>query len=700
MTKKVELEIARRKLVIETGKMAKQADGTVTIRYGDTMVLVAVVASQEAKENVDFFPLTVDYRESTYAVGKIPGGFFKREGRPRDWEILAGRLTDRPLRPLFPEGFRNEVQITVNVLSADGENEPEILSIIGASAALSISDIPFNGPVAAVRLARLGQEFIVNPTYGELERSNLNMVVAGTKEAIATIEVEAHEVPEEIILQGIEKAKEEIGKVIEIQEKLVKSCGRPKRKFILYAPDKTLETKVRELTTSKLEKAYKIKEKSQREEALNSIEMEAVENLAPEFPDKEKDVKFVIGKIEKEILRQAVLNEKRRIDGRRVDEVRPITCDLGILPRAHGSALFTRGQTQALVTTTLGTTEDEQIIDALEKEFRKSFLFHYNFPPFSVGEARRMRGPGRREIGHGALAEKAIMPIIPPNDKFPYTIRIVSDILESNGSSSMASICGASLSLMDAGVPIKTPVAGAAIGVVMEKDKYVLLTDILGVEDALGDMDFKIAGTKEGITALHLDIKTSGITLALIKEALEQARKTRLFILDEMNKAISQPREGISAYAPHIIVTHVKQEKIGGIIGPGGRTIKGIIEETGAEVNIDDDGKVSISSPDEAAAQAALNMVNALVEEVEVGKIYKGKVTRIMNFGAFVEILPGKEGLIHVSQLAEGFVKNVTDVVKEGQEVEVKVIEIDDQKRINLSRKVVLEGKAQPKKHK
>lgn len=700
MIKREELEIARRNLTIETGKMAKQADGAVTVRYGDTIVLVAVVASKEVREDVDFFPLTVDYREQTYAAGKIPGGFFKREGRPRDWEILTGRLVDRPLRPLFPEGFRNEVQITVSVLSADGENDPDILSVIGASAALSISDIPFNGPVGAVRLGQIGEELIINPTYGELERSKLDMVVAGTKDAVATIEVEAHEVPEEVILQGIEKAREEIRRIVEIQEKLVESCGRPKREIVLYAPDKEIEKKVRELSTLRLKEAYKIKEKAERDEALSKVEKETIETLNAEFPEKEKDIGFAIEKIEKEILRQVILNENRRADGRRADEIRPITCEVGILPRAHGSALFTRGQTQALVTTTLGTTEDEQIIDALEKEFRKTFIFHYNFPSFSVGETKPSRGPGRREIGHGALAEKALLPIIPASDKFPYTIRVVSDILESNGSSSMASVCGASLSLMDAGVPIKAPVAGVAVGLVMEEKKYALLTDILGVEDALGDMDFKVAGTREGITALHLDIKSSGVTTSLIKEALEEAKKTRLFILDKMNQAISQPREGISTYAPHIIVTYVKPEKIGGIIGPRGKTIKGIIEETGAEVNIDDDGKVSISSSDKAKAQAALNMINYLTEEVEVGKIYKGKVTRIMNFGAFVEILPGKEGLIHVSQLAEGFVKDVTDILKEGQEVEAKVIEIDEQGRINLSRKAALREKTRPKKHK
>ncbi len=700
MVRKEELEIARRKLTIETGKMAKQADGAVTVRYGDTVVLVAVVASKEAREDVDFFPLTVDYREKTYSAGKIPGGFFKREGRPRDWEILTGRLVDRPLRPLFPKGIRNAVQITVSVLSADGENDPDILSIIGASAALSISDIPFSGPVGAVRLGRIGEEFIINPTYEELERSRLDMVVVGTKGAIATIEVEAHEVPEETILEGIEKAKEHIRRLVEIQERLIKSCGRPKREIVLYAPDEEIEKRVRELSTSRLEEAYRIKEKTKRDEALSKIENEAMEALSTEFPEKEKDIKFVVDKIVKEILRRAILDENRRADGRRADEIRPITCEVGILPRAHGSALFTRGQTQALVATTLGTTEDEQRIDALEKEFRKTFMFHYNFPPFSVGETKPLRGPGRREIGHGALAEKALLPVIPPSDKFPYTIRVVSDILESNGSSSMASVCGASLSLMDAGAPIKAPVAGAAIGLVMEGEKYALLTDILGVEDALGDMDFKIAGTREGITALHLDIKTSGVTTSLIKEALEQARKTRLFILDKMNQAISRPREGISVYAPHIIVTYVKQEKIGGIIGPRGKTIKGIIEETGAEVNIDDDGKISISSPDKAKAQAALDMINYLTEEVEVGKIYKGKVTRIMNFGAFVEILPGKEGLVHVSQLAEGFVKNVKDVLKEGQEVEVKVIEIDDQGRTNLSRKAALREKTRPRKHK
>lgn len=700
MIKREELEIARRKLTIETGKLAKQADGAAMVSYGDTVVLVAVVASKDVKEDMDFFPLTVDYREKTYAAGKIPGGFFKREGKPRDWEILAGRLVDRPLRPLFPEGIRNRVQITVDVLSADGENDPDVLAVIGASAALSISDIPFDGPVGAVRIGRIGEELIINPTYEELERSKLDMVIVGTKDAVTTIEVEAREISEEIILTAIEGAKEHIKQIVEIQEKMVKSCGKPKRKIIVYALDEKVEKKVRELSEVRLKEAYQIKEKAERDETLDKIERETIEALSAEFPEKEKDIKIAIEKIGKKILRNAILDKNYRADGRRPDEVRPITCEIGILPRVHGSALFTRGQTQALVTTTLGTTQDEQIIDALEKEFRKSFLFHYNFPSFSVGETKPSRGPGRREIGHGALAEKAILPVIPPSDKFPYTIRVVADILESNGSSSMASVCGASLSLMDAGVPIKAPVAGAAIGLVMEGEKYVLLTDILGVEDALGDMDFKVAGTKEGITALHLDIKTSGVTTSLIGEALKQAKKTRLFILDKMNQAISQPREGISSYAPHILVTYVKQDKIGAVIGPRGKTIKGIIEETGAEVNVDDDGKVSVSSPDKAKAEAALEMVKRITEEVVVGKIYKGKVARIMNFGAFVEILPGKQGLIHVSQLAEGFVKNVADVLKEGQEVEVKVIEIDDQKRINLSRKAVLVEKAQSEKHK
>ncbi|MDI6784198.1 MAG: polyribonucleotide nucleotidyltransferase [bacterium] len=693
MKTQVSVVLNTQSLSFETGKMAKQADGAVVVRYGDTVILVTTVATKEPSERIDFFPLTVEYRERSYAAGKFPGGFFKREGRPSDFETLGARLIDRPLRPLFPEHYFCEVQVFVTVLSSDQEGDPSVMAVNGASAALCISEIPFSTPVGAVKVGRVDGEFVLNPTFPQLANSELNLVVAGTETAIMMVEGSAKEVSEETMLAALQFAHQHIIQLVNAQKELIQKCGKPKREFQPVEIDSGLTAAVREFALAKLNSALRIADKASRESAVESVTKETVELLLPTYPDKEKEIKSVVYEIEYELVRKMILADKVRADGRGYTDIRPITCEIGILPRTHGSALFTRGQTQSLAVTTLGTTEDEQKIDGIYGESSKRFLFHYNFPPYSVGEVRPIRGPGRREIGHGNLAERSLEPIIPAAESFPYTIRIVSDILESNGSSSMASVCSGTLSLMDAGVPIKAPVAGIAMGLVKEGDTYAILSDIMGLEDQVGDMDFKVAGTEQGITAFQMDIKVGGMTFEIMKQALEQAKSGRLFILKKMVETIATPRDNLSAYAPRIITMQIKPEQIRTVIGPGGKVINDIIDKTGVKIDIERDGSVKIASVDEKAAQQAMQMIEYLTEEVEVGKIYLGKVTRILNFGAFVEILPGKEGLCHISQLDEKRVAKVEDIVHEGDTILVKVAEIDDQGRVNLSRKQALREK-------
>ena len=695
---KFQMKLGENDLIIETGKVARLASGAVTVKYGDTIVLVSVVMSKEPREGMDFFPLTVDYRERAYAAGKIPGGFFKREGRPAEREILSARLIDRPIRALFSDDFRNEIQIMVTVLSADQENEPDVLALIGASTALVISEIPFPHPLGAVRMGKIGEKYLVNPTTKELEESDFNLVIAGTKEAVMMLEGGAKEAKNEDVLGAIKEAHNFIKEIIALQEDLARTWGKEKREIKSLQIEEEVESKVREFASSFLEEACQIPEKQEREKKVGEVFSRVWERFGEEFAEKEKQVKAVLEKMEKEIVRKNILEKGRRVDGRGLDEIRPIKCEVGILPRTHGSGLFTRGQTQSLTVTTLGTSIDEQRIDDITGESSKAFMLHYNFPPYSVGEVRPNRGPGRREIGHGALAEKALCPLMPKGEDFPYTVRVVSDILESNGSSSMATVCSAALSLMDAGVSLKSPVAGIAIGLIKEKEKAVILTDILGLEDWCGDMDLKMAGTASGITALQMDLKTSEMTQDILEKAFAQAEKARLVILEKMKETISEPRPHLSQYAPRIATVQVPVSKIGGIIGPGGKTIRAIIEETKAEIDINDDGRVSIYSPDEKAVEKAVARVKALIEEAEVGRIYLGKVVRIMAFGAFVEILPGKDGLVHISELEEKRVNKVEDVVKEGDEVLVKVINVDEQGRIKLSRKAALKGKETDKR--
>jgi len=688
MSKNYSVKIGRDDIVIETGRMAKQADGACTIRLGGTVVLVTSVCSKDVREDIDFFPLTVEYQEKTYAAGKIPGGFFKREGRPSEKEILTARLIDRPIRPLFPEGFINDIQIVAMVVSSDSENDSDILAVSAASTALSISDIPFHGPIGAVRVGRLGGDFILNPTFQELEMSDLDLVVVGTRTSVIMVESGSKELGEDVILQAIEFGHKSLQPLIDLQEKMAKEIGKPKRAFNAYKIDEALLKKVASLSKAKLDEINRLGTKEKRQEGLDILSKSLIEQLVTEdAPYSEKDVQKALYKVEEEAVRTFIIDEKKRVDGRRFDEIRSISCEVGLLPRTHGSALFTRGQTQSLSVTTLGTSADEQTIDALEGETQKNFMLHYNFPPFSVGEVKPIRGPGRREIGHGALAERALKPVMPDKESFPYTVRIVSDILESNGSSSMATVCASSLSLMDAGVPIRKPVSGIAIGLVKEGGAEILLTDIGGVEDHLGDMDFKVAGTRDGITALQMDLKIQGISCALIKKALEVSRVARLEVLDKMVSTIARPKDAVSSYAPRIASFKIPQSKIGEVIGPGGKNIKKIIQECGVTVDIDDDGCVQVASQDAAAIEKAVTIIKGMVEEPEVGKIYTGKIKRILNFGAFCEFMPGKEGLIHVSELADKFVKNVEDVVKIGDEVTVKVIQIDEQGRVNLSKK-------------
>lgn len=691
--KQVELQIDDRKLTIQTGHIAKQASGAVLVRLGDTIVLATACASDSPLEGRDFFPLTVDYREKAYAAGKIPGGFFKREGRPTEKEILSSRLTDRPIRPLFPDGYMNEVQILIRVISSDKENDSDVLGIIGASAALAISDIPFSSTIAGVRVGRIAGKLGIFPTFTELEENEINVIIAGTADSVNMVEGSGQEVSEADMLEALDFGRDWIKKIVEIIEKLKAECGKEKQEFTPPEVNTDLVNKVKELAFDKIADANRTTDKHERQKKFKLISEETKLQLEEEFPEQESTISSIIHDFEKDDMRAMILNDKKRIDGRGYEDIRAIDCQLSFLPRTHGSAVFTRGQTQALVATTLGTKMDEQRIDDLIGESFKSLMLHYNFPPYSTGETKPVRGPGRREIGHGNLAERAIEPIIPSEKTFPYTIRLVSDILESNGSSSMATVCGSSLSLMDAGVPIKSPVAGIAMGLIKEGDSFAILTDILGTEDHLGDMDFKVAGTKDGITAFQMDIKISGISFEIMKQALEQAHQARMFILDKMNQAIDKPRTELSPFAPRIIFLKVKVSKIGDIIGPGGKTIRSIVEQTGAKVDIEDDGTVLIASVDQKAGEAAKEMVEKLTEEAEIGKIYTGKVRRTTNFGAFIEILPGTDGMVHISELENYRVNSVEDIIRVGDTTTVKVIDIDRDGKIRLSRKAVLNDK-------
>ncbi|MEW6324779.1 MAG: polyribonucleotide nucleotidyltransferase [Nitrospirota bacterium] len=694
MAQRVDMTWAGRTLSLESGKMARQADGAVVVHMGDTIVLVTAVASKTIKPGVDFLPLTVDYKERFYAAGKIPGGFFKREGRPTEKETLVSRLIDRPLRPLFPEGYYYETQIIASVLSADPSCSADVLGIIGASAALLISPVPFTDPVGAVRIGRVDGALVVNPTPPQLERSELDMVVAGTKEAIIMVEGEAKGLAEEAILAALELAHQQIRLVIDLQQQLAFLVGKPKKEAAVAVADAELSGAVSSAAEARIAEALQLTQKLERQAQLDRILADVQAAMAPEDAEKQRKIASIFQELERRRMREVVLKEKKRADGRGPSDIRPITCEVGLLPRTHGSALFTRGETQSLSVVTLGTGEDEQRIDALEGESTKTFMLHYNFPPFSVGEARPLRGPGRREIGHGALAERALKAVMPTKEKFPYTVRLVSDILESNGSSSMATVCAGTLALMDAGVPIAEPVGGIAMGLIKEGDRVAILSDILGLEDHLGDMDFKVTGTRRGVTALQMDMKIGGITGELLRQALQQAKAGRLFILDKMAEAMTAPRADISSFAPRIVNIRIRPEKIGGLIGPGGKNIRGIIEKTGVKIDVADDGLVSIASTDEAAAKLAIEMVQQITQEVEVGKIYTGKVRRIMEFGAIVQLGPNVDGLVHISQLAPYRVKAVTDVLKEGDEVQVKVLEMDKQGKIRLSRKDALPADA------
>jgi polyribonucleotide nucleotidyltransferase len=691
MVKKVELEFHGRPLSIEVGRLAKQADGAALVSYGETVVLVTAVAAKDLKLDTDFFPLTVDYQEKTFAAGKIPGGFFKREGRPSEKEILTCRLIDRSIRPLFSEGLRCETQIIATVLSADRENDPDVVAMLGTSIALHVSDIPFNGPLAGVRVGRTHGQWVINPTQNQLDESDMDIFLSGSKDAIVMVEGGAQVVPESEILEALFAGHEAIQPLLQIQEEIRQAVGKPKREVPLAGLDHNVVRRVENLAQAKLKQALEIPEKLERYKRIAEVKSEVVPQALAEFPDKQKDIKGAFEELKRNVFRGLVIHQERRIDGRGLKDIRPITCEIEVLPRTHGSALFTRGETQALVVTTLGTTSDEQRVDALIGEHFKKFMLHYNFPPFSVGEVKFLRGPGRREIGHGNLAERALVPVLPQEESFPYTIRIVSEVLESNGSTSMATVCGGSLSLMDAGVPVSAPVAGIAMGLIKEGEHVRVLSDILGDEDHLGDMDFKVAGTADGVTSLQMDIKVSGVNREIMGQALHQAKEGRLHILGIMNATLPTARTNVSGHAPRIITLKVKPDKIREIIGPGGKVIRGIIEATGVKIDVEDDGTVRIASVDEEAAKKAIEMVQRIAAEAEVGKIYKGTVRKIVEFGAFVEILPGTDGLVHISQLAPERVRKVSDVLKEGDEVMVKVLEIDRQGKIRLSRKEALE---------
>ncbi|HEX6940146.1 MAG TPA: polyribonucleotide nucleotidyltransferase [Longimicrobiales bacterium] len=689
---RIEREFAGRKLILETGRMARQAHGACLVQYGETVVLCTATV-QDSPTSLPFFPLTVEYREKSYAAGKIPGGFIKREGRPSEKEILSARQIDRPVRPLFPDGFLYETQLFVNVLSADQENDADILGLLGSSAALNMSKIPFAGPVAAVRIGRIEGQWVLNPTFQQLQFSDVDIVVAGTETAITMVEGGAVEVPEEDIAEGLLVAHEGIRELIGIQKEFLKDVSVPKMEWTRVEIPAEVRSRVEELAEARIRESLNLRDKAERNQALATIREDVKAALAEEFPEQDAAIGTVISEIEKRVMRRQILERGERADGRKVDEIRPITCEVGVLPRTHGSALFTRGQTQALAVVTLGTSSDEQRIDTIDvpQETSKSFMLHYNFPPFATGEAKPVRGTSRREIGHGALAERAIQPLLPAYEDFPYTIRVVSDILESNGSSSMASVCGASLALMDAGVPIRTSCAGIAMGLIKEGDDVAVLTDILGLEDALGDMDFKVAGTRVGVTSIQMDIKIEGLTVEIMREALERARKARLYILDVMDQAMAAPRSELSRYAPRIITMQINPDKIGEVIGPKGKTIRSIQDETGAEINIDDSGLVTIASVGAEGGERAREMISAIVQEPEVGRIYEGVVKSTTTFGAFIEILPGTEGLCHISELQEGRTERTEDVLKKGDTTRVKLLSIDEKGRLRLSRKAALQ---------
>ncbi|WP_297863535.1 polyribonucleotide nucleotidyltransferase [uncultured Acidaminococcus sp.] len=679
-----------RTLTIETGKIAKQANGAVLVRYGETAVVVAVTGTDTPREGVDFFPLTVDFEEKMYAVGKIPGGFLRREGRPAETAILTSRLIDRPIRPMFPDGYHNDVQIVCTAVSVDPDNAPDIPAMIGASCALSISDIPFEGPIAGVRVGLIDGQFIVEPTVEQAKVSELNLAVAGTKDAILMVEAGAKEVSEEVMLDAIWFAHGEIKKLVEFQEKIQAEVGKPKMDFEVYTPPAELAQEIEAYGEPKIHDALMDPDKLHRDKMVSEAKEEILAHFTELYPDNEIDIAHVVAKLVKRVFRHIITVDKIRPDGRALDEVRPISCEVGLLARPHGCSLFTRGQTQVLNCLALAPLRDAQTLETLAGDIQKRYIHHYNFPPYSVGETKPLRSPGRREIGHGALAERALLPVIPSEEEFPYTIRLVSEVLESNGSSSMASTCASTLSLMDAGVPIKAPVSGVAMGLVKEGENFTILTDIQGLEDANGDMDFKVAGTSKGITAIQMDIKVDGLTRDILQAALAQAKKGRAFILGKMLECIPEPRKQLKKYAPKITTIKVNPEKIKDIIGPGGKVIKKIVEDTGAQIDINDDGTVYIAAADSASADAAIKTIQDITAEPEVGKIYTGKVTRIMNFGAFVEFMPGREGLVHISQLAKERVEKVEDVVSVGDEIVVKLVEIDSKGRLNLSRKACL----------
>jgi polyribonucleotide nucleotidyltransferase len=686
------VEVGGRTLSFETGKMAAQASGAVFVKYGETGVLVTAVASERLREGIDFLPLTVDYLEMSYAAGRIPGGFFRREiGRPSEKETLTSRLIDRPIRPLFPKGFYHELQIIATVLSVDTDNDPDIIALNGASAALAISDIPFQGPIAAVRMGKIGGELIVNPTFAQLKESSLNLIVAGTKDALVMVEGGADFASEEEMLEALFTAHTHLQPILTLQEQMAQEVGKPKRTIAGGEVDADLQARVAELGRAAVARAIQEPGKQNRQRLLEEGLQEILTALGPDYEGREREVAGFYHDLEKSLVREMVLKAGRRLDGRTATDIRPITCEVGLLSRTHGSALFSRGETQALAIATLGTVSDEQRIETLTGDTFKAFMLHYNFPPYSVGETRMLRGPSRREIGHGALAERALSRVLPPQETFPYTIRVVSEILSSNGSSSMATVCGGSLAMMDAGIPIKAPVAGVAMGLIKEGDDIAILSDILGDEDHLGDMDFKVAGTADGITALQMDIKIAGITREIMSKALHQAREARLYILERMNQVIAAPRPELKKTAPKIVTMTINPDKIREVIGPGGKTVKNIVAVTGAKVDIEDDGRIHIASPDASAADLAIKMIREITAEAEVGQIYKGKVKKIVDFGAFVEILPGTDGLVHISELDKQRVKKVTDVLKEGDEVVVKVLDVDRQGKIRLSRKAVLD---------
>ena len=694
MATTVETEIGGKRVILETGIMAKQANGSIVVRYGDTVVLATAVASKVERENVDFLPLTVDYQEKAYSAGKIPGGFFKREGRQTEKEILTSRLIDRPLRPLFPDGYYFDTQIIASVLSLGDESASDLMGMIASSAAVAISDIPFSGPIGAVRVGYIDGKFCINPGYKEIVASNLNLVVAGTADAIMMVEGGANELSEDQMLEALELAHREIKKIVALQLELVAKVGKKKRVVKTVEIDKDLQSQVAAMAMDRLRTSIIIPDKMERQKTLDVLLDEIKQKLKKEDdPLRGRQIAAIFFNIEKDEVRKIILEKNTRADGRKPDQIRPISSLVGLLPRTHGSALFTRGETQALVVTTLGTSEDEQRIDSLEGEYFKTFMLHYNFPPFSVGETKPLRGPGRREVGHGALAERALKAMVPSKLEFPYTIRIVSDILESNGSSSMATVCGGTLALMDAGVPIKAPVAGIAMGLIKEGEKVIVLSDILGLEDHLGDMDFKVTGTSKGITALQMDMKIEGITIEVMRSALQQAKEGRLHILGKMLETLAAPRKELNPFAPRIITMQINPDKIKDVIGSGGKVIRSIVEQTGAKIDIEDSGVINIASSDEAAANKAKEIIRGIVQDAEVGKLYMGKVRKIMDFGAFVEIFPGTDGLLHISQISEHRLEKVTDELKEGDEVLVKVLEIDRQGKIRLSRKEAMREK-------